>query len=95
LNALGRFTLGLQEKVKSSPRTYLPGNVKQPTAKISENMVKMLEIKTGDFVHYNEDNIEYGDDNEPQPIIKSHRVVDNSPEGLKFRLKAEDLLGTK
>lgn len=66
LHNLGRFSLDLQEKIKTSPRTFLPGKGKPPP-KISESEVRTIDKKTEHFIKYDEENIEWNSQSSPRP----------------------------
>lgn len=95
LNALGRFTVGLMDKTKLSPRTYLPGSTNQKPEKYNKSRVELIEKRTGGFVHIAEENIEYGDNKTDQPsYVQPAQELDTSQQAVDYRLKIEQLLGT-
>lgn len=79
LNALGRFSMDLTEKVKASPKTFLKGSGRSPP-KISESEVRVIDKKTDHFIHYDEENIEFG--NEPSPKPQKLEVIDD--DGVEY-----------
>merc|ERR1712054_192129 len=68
--------LNVEEKIKTSPRTFLPGSGRSPP-KISESEVRVIDKKTDHFIHYDEENIEFNEPT-PQPVVVVTDIVDDS-----------------